>query len=211
MYPSTDTEEEAGKASDSEDTEDGSVSTKISHHTPPGPGDGWGGGGIFGGGGDDGDGGDGGEQLDSLEFPPSGWENWTDFKKLYRCDIDGFSITGNPRILKPILGKLTQVSIASYIGREKPPTTNSLLVTVHPFYIFVNEDFKRNIIQELNKIRGITHKPATNEHVLLFKSITMASPQFVRVLQRVGVKSVTVIGYAQKAPVKWGLKLMKAA
>jgi len=32
-----------------------------------------------------------------------------------------------------------------------------------------------------------------------------------RVLQRVGVKSVTVIGYAQKAPVIWGLKLMKAA
>jgi len=39
----------------------------------------------------------------------------------------------------------------------------------------------------------------------------MASPQFVRVLQRVGVKSVTMIGYAQKAPVKWGLQLMKAA
>ena len=210
IHSEDDIAEEAGEDSDSEDIEDGSLSTQVPHHTSPG--DAWGGGGIFGGpGGGDRDGGDGGGQLESLKFPPHDWQNWKVFKKLFHCDFDGFSITGNPRILKPILGEFTQVIIPSYSGRVKPSTANTLLVTIYPFYIFVDEDFKHNIIQELNKIRRITHKPATKDNVLLFKSITMASPQFVRVLQRVGVMSVTVIGYGQKGPVNWGLKLMKAA
>ena len=211
-YSEDNTAEEAGEDSYSEDTEHSSLSRQVPYHTPPG--DAWRGGGIVGGEGDDGDGGDGGDgrgQLESLKFPPHDWQNWKVFKKLFHCDFDGFSITGNPRILNPILGEFTQVIIPSYSGRVKPPTANTLLVTIYPFYIFVNEDFKSNIIRELNKIRRITHKPATKDNVLLFKSITMASPQFVRVIQRVGVTSVTVFGYGQKAPVNWGLKLMKAA
>jgi hypothetical protein len=197
---SEDTDEEDDEDTDSEDTISSS-STEGSDHTPPGPEVGWGGGDIFDGG-DGGDGGDQGGQLQSIKFPPPGWEKWTDFKKLFRCDMDGLSITSDPRILKPILGKFTQVIIASYIGRAKSSTANTLLVAMFPFHIFVNEDFKSHIIQKLNKIRHITHIPVTNDQVLLYKSITMASPQFVRLLQRVGVKSVTMIGYAQKAPVK---------
>lgn len=76
---------------------------------------------------------------------------------------------------------------------------------------FVHENFKEDIIAKINKIRGVPHPHSANKHALLRKNITMVTPQFVQVLRDVLVDSVTIVGFAQKAPVAWGQKLMQAA
>ena len=124
---------------------------------------------------------------------------------------DGFTITGKVEIISAILGELTQVTISTYPGKGKQTAGNVLLVASTPYYIYVKEEFKAEIIAKIDEIRGVPHLPSSNKHALLSKIITMVTPQFVQVLQDAFVDSVTIVGYGQKAPIAWGQKLMQAA
>ena len=66
----------------------------------------------------------------------------------------------------------------------------------HPYYIYVEEDYKEEIIQYLRRpnVRGVTYPPATNNSLLLFKSITMNSKDYCDMLEIVGIQTVTYIG-----------------
>ena len=189
------------------------------------------GGGVGGGSGDDsgrgevdnggGGEGDGGGVTDGerdqiplrlLKFPPQNWEQWTKFKDFFHCDIDYVSISGSIRILKRFLGDLIQVTLPSSLGGAKKPGGNlTLLVAKTPYHVFVDKKFKEKIVRILGKKRGVDYKPATNENALLYKDITMASTDFIDLLQKSGVSDVTIVGYGQKASIKWGLNLMKVA
>ncbi len=85
------------------------------------------------------------------------------------------------------------------------------MVARTPYYVFVDKDFKEILLQYLNDKRGVMFEAATNENALLFKDITMASTDFIDMLQKVGVDHVTIMGYGQKASVKWGFNIMKVA
>ena len=150
-------------------------------------------------------------RLNELKNPPPIWKQSTMFQKNFKCDFDGFTITGKVDIISAILGKLTQVTISNFPGKGKQTTNTMLLVASSCYYIFVHENFKEDIIAKINKIRGVPHPHSANKHALLRKNITMVTPQFVQVLQDVLVDSVTIVGFAQKAPVAWGQKLMQAA
>jgi hypothetical protein len=146
-----------------------------------------------------------------LKNPPSNWKQSSIFQKNFKCDYDGFTITGKVEIISAILGELTQVTISTYPGKGKQRTGNVLLVASTPYYIYVKEEFKSEIIAKIDEIRGVPHLPSSNEHALLSKNITMVTPQFVQVLQDAFVDSVTIVGYGQKAPIAYGRKLMQAA
>jgi hypothetical protein len=57
----------------------------------------------------------------------------------------------------------------------------------------------------------LSHLPALNKHALLYKNITMETPQFVKLLRDAGVDTVTIVGYGQKATLTWGRNLMQTA
>ena len=115
-------------------------------------------------------------------------------------------------MLRKILGELIQVTVSSAVwGGRSNNTTRTLMVARTPYYVYIDKSFKEPILQALNHRRGVIFKPATNENALLFKDITMASTDFLDMLHHVGVRHVTIIGYGQRASVKWGLNLMKVA
>ncbi len=49
----------------------------------------------------------------------------------------------------------------------------------------------------MNDKRDVIFEAATNKNALLFKDITMASTDFLDMLQKVGVGHVTIMGYGQ--------------
>ena len=75
--------------------------------------------------------------------------------------------------------------------KRQTDTGNVLLVASTPYYIYVKEEFKAEIIAKIDEIRGVPHLPSSNKHALLSKNITMVTPQFVQVLQYAFVDSVT--------------------
>ena len=81
---------------------------------------------------------------------------------------------------------------ASVLGSSNNKETKQALRNVTPTPAVIAPDQSNDAVSALGG----------SQPSFFAKSITIASPQFVRVLQRVGVKSVTIIGYAQKAPVK---------
>ena len=91
-------------------------------------------------------------------------------------------------------------TISMYPGKGKQTTGNVLLVASTPYYIYVKEEFKAEIIAKIDEIRGVPHLPSSNKHALLSKNITMVTPQFVQVLQDAFVDSVIIVGYGQKTP-----------
>jgi len=150
-------------------------------------------------------------QLNKLKHPPANWTQSSVFQKIFKCDYDGFTISGKVDILSAILGELSQVTISTYPGRSKQKTGHMLLVASSPYYIYVNEEFKSEIIAKIDQIRRSSHRPALNKHALLYKNITMENPQFVKLLQDAGVDTVTIVGYGQKATLTWGRNLMQTA
>jgi hypothetical protein len=150
-------------------------------------------------------------RLNELKNPPSNWKQSSIFQKNFKCDYDGFTITGKVEIISAILGELTQVTISMYPRKGKQRTGNVLLVASALYYIYDKEEFKAEIIAKIDEIRGVPHLPSSNKHALLSKNITMVTPQFVQVLQDACVDSVTIVGYGQKAPIAQGQKLMQAA
>ncbi len=149
--------------------------------------------------------------LKKLKHPPANWTQSSEFQKIFKCDYDGFTISGKVDILSAILGELSQVTISTYPGRSKQKTGHMLLVASSPYYIYVNEEFKAEIIAKIDEIRRSSHCPALNKHALLYKNITMVTPQFVKLLQDAGVDTVTIVGYGQKAKIAWGHNLMQTA
>ena len=103
----------------------------------------------------------------------------------------GVCIYAYIKIISAILGELTQVTISTYPGKGKQTTGTVLLVASTPYYIYVKEEFKAEIIAKIDEIRGVPHLPSSNKHALLSKNITMVTPQFVQVLQYAFVDSVT--------------------
>jgi hypothetical protein len=91
-------------------------------------------------------------------------------------------------------------AISMYPGKGKQTTGNVLLVASTPYYIYVKEEFKAEIIAKIDEIRGVPHLPSSNKHALLSKNFTMITPQFVQVLQDAFVDSVIIVGYGQKTP-----------
>jgi hypothetical protein len=92
----------------------------------------------------------------------------------------GVCIYAYIKIISAILGELTQVTISTYPGKGKQTTGNVLLVASTPYYIYVKEEFKAEIIAKIDEIRGVPHLPSSNKHALLSKNITMITPQFVQ-------------------------------
>jgi hypothetical protein len=150
-------------------------------------------------------------RSDKLKHPPPNWKQSSVFQKIFKCDYDGFKISGKVDIISAIPGKLSQVTISSQPGRSKQKTGHMLLVASSPYYIYVNEEFKPEIIAEIDQIRRIPHRPSLNKHALLYKNITMETPQFVKLLRDAGVDTVTIVGYGQKATLAWGRNLMQTA
>jgi hypothetical protein len=149
--------------------------------------------------------------LNKLKHPPANWTQSSVFQNIFKCDYDGFTISGKVDILSAIPGELSQVTISTYPGRSKQKTGHMLLVASSPYYIYVNEDFKSEIIAKIEQIRRSSHRPAQNKHALLYKNITMETPQFVKLLGDAGVDIVTIVGYGQKATLTWGRNLMQTA
>jgi hypothetical protein len=106
------------------------------------------------------------------------------FQKIFKCDYDGFKISGRIDILSAILGELSQVTILTYPGRSKQTTGNVLLVASSPYYIYVNKEFKSEIIAKIDEIRRLPHRPSPNKHALLYKNITMVTSQCVKTSSR---------------------------
>ena len=77
--------------------------------------------------------------------------------------------------------------------------------------MYVNKEFKSEIIAKIDEIRRSSHGPSINKHALLYKNIIILAPQFVKLLQDAGVDTVTIVGYGQKATLAWGCNLMQTA
>ena len=150
-------------------------------------------------------------RINKLKNPPPNWEQSSLFQKIFKCDIDGLKITGKIEIISAIMGDDPQLTISDRIVTGKQTTGNMLLVATKPYYMYVKEESKEDIIAVLDDIRKVPHPPATNKHALLKKTITMVASQFEKVLKDALVDSVTIVGYSQKAPLKWGQKKMSDA
>ena len=150
-------------------------------------------------------------RINKLKNPPPNWEQSSLFQKIFKCDIDGLKITGKIEIISAIMGDDPQLTISDRIVYGKQTTGNMLLVATKPYYMYVKEESKEDIIAVLDDIRKVPHPPATNKHALLKKTITMVASQFEKVLKDALVDSVTIVGYSQKAPLKWGQKKMSDA
>ena len=161
-------------------------------------------------------GGRGGTKEDTNRM--DNWKQWDIFHKAFHCDFDYISVTGSIKVLHALIGECTQISIPDRldIGAQSKTTSDSNTLCIggpHPYYIYVAEYYKNNIIEYLRKpyIRGVSHPPATNKSLLLFKSITMNSKDFYEMLETVGIETVTLIGFGSRASVAAGVNVMRRA
>jgi hypothetical protein len=58
-------------------------------------------------------------RLNELKNPPPNWKQSSIFQKNFKCDFDGFTMTGKVDIISAILGELTQVTISNNPGKGK--------------------------------------------------------------------------------------------
>lgn len=165
----------------------------------------YGGSGGNGGSGGSGEGGNGfdGEEVNYTEqntprYDLEHWKQWDNFHHTFHCDFDYISITRSHKILPELIGECSQISIPDrlQVGAQSKTTSTSNTMCIggaHPYYIYVEVDYKEENLRRPN-VRGVTYPPATNNSLLLFKSITMNSKDYCDMLEIVGIQTVTYIG-----------------